>query len=228
MAQALGIRLLDESGAELPPGGAALINLVRIDNAKMPARISEIPVTVACDVRNPLCGPQGASRIFGPQKGASPQDVETLDAALAHYARIIHRDLGRDVANIPGAGAAGGLGAGCLAFLNATLKPGIDLVLDCLNFDAALDDANLVITGEGFLDEQTAMGKAPAGVAARAARRGIPCFAVGGGIDINARPQLEQTFQRLESLTEVAGSVEEAKLNGARWLEEIGNRLGKQ
>ena len=225
MAQALGAQLLDSKGNELPPGGAALINLSRIDISIMNSRARATPVTVACDVRNPLCGPRGASRIFGPQKGATAQDVETLDAALAHYARIVKRDLGRDVADVPGAGAAGGLGAGCLAFLNATLKPGIDWVLDGLNFDAALADADWVLTGEGFLDEQTVMGKAPAGVAARAARRGIPCVAVGGGIDPSARVQLERTFQRLESLADLAGSVDEAKRNGAHWLRAMGRRL---
>ena len=130
MAQALGARLSDAAGHELPPGGGALAQLARIDAAGIDARVARAKVTVACDVTNPLCGPLGASRIYGPQKGATPADVADLDAALSHYAQIVERDLKRAVADVPGSGAAGGMGAGCLAFLNARLKPGIELVLD--------------------------------------------------------------------------------------------------
>jgi len=221
MAQALGARLLDANGHDLPPGGAALKDLARIDVSGMDARAARVAVTVACDVENPLCGPMGASAIYGPQKGATAADVKELDTALAHFAEIVKRDLGRDVANVPGAGAAGGLGAGCLAFLNAKLKRGIELVLDALNFDELLRDAALVITGEGCLDEQTLMGKAPAGVAARAKKAGVRCVAIGGGIDGAHRAELLQTFDGVESLSAFAGSIEEAKKDGEAWLEKM-------
>ncbi|HEY3323956.1 MAG TPA: glycerate kinase [Planctomycetota bacterium] len=224
MAQALGVRLLDKNGHDLPPGGAALSKLARIDISRMDKRLATLPVTVACDVRNPLCGPQGASAIYGPQKGATPADVKLLDEALAHYADLIKRDLGKDVALVPGAGAAGGLGAGCLAFLNATLKPGIDLVLDTVNFDAALAGAALVITGEGRLDEQTLMGKAPAGVAARAKKAGVRCVAIGGGIEPGRENELRRVFASVESLTEFAGFVSAAMKEPAKYLEELASQ----
>ena len=221
MAQALGAILLDADGRALPPGGAALKNLARIDLSELDPRLALSRVTVACDVVNPLCGVQGASAIYGPQKGATPADVAELDAALQHFADIIQRDLNRDVRHVPGAGAAGGLGAGCMAFLNATLKPGIELVLDAIAFDQTLEGAALVLTGEGYLDEQTLMGKACAGVAARAAKAGVPCVAVGGGIDEARRADLLRVFKYIESLSAFAGSVDAAKRNGAAWLEKM-------
>lgn len=221
MAEALGAKFFDASGKPLPPGGAALRQLARIDVSQLDKRLKNVPVTVACDVRNPLCGPEGASHVFGRQKGGTPDDLKILDEALAHYAEIIKRDLGRDVANIPGAGAAGGLGAGCLAFLGATLKPGIELVLDTLNFNQTLSGAKLVITGEGQLDGQTLMGKAPAGVAARAAQRGVRCIAVGGCIDHAHETALRKTFASIESLSEFAGSAEASMREPARWLESL-------
>jgi glycerate kinase len=222
MAQALGAKLLDSNGRELPPGGAALASLARIDMSAFNPLVAKTKFTVACDVTNPLCGPNGASRIYGPQKGATPDDIKLLDAALEHYADIIQRDLGRDVRHVPGAGAAGGLGAGCLAFLNATLKPGIELVLDALDFNRMLEGAAVVITGEGCLDEQTLMGKAPAGVAARAQNKRIPCIAIGGGIDEKHRGELQKVFKQLESLTLFAGSADKAKSEAAHWMERLG------
>ena len=228
LAQALGAKLLDRHGRPLRPGGAALLELDRIDISGLDKRLARTTVLVACDVRNPLCGAQGASAIFGPQKGASAADIKLLDEALAHYAAVIQRDLGRSVAEIPGAGAAGGLGAGCLTFLNATLKPGIELVLDALDFDALLADAALVLTGEGRLDEQTLMGKAPAGVAERARQCGIPCVAVGGSIDHRAKNALNAVFRRIESLTDFAGSQEAARGEPGRWLEELARAKGRE
>ncbi|MCY3023611.1 MAG: glycerate kinase [Planctomycetota bacterium] len=221
MAQALGARFLDKAGKPLPPGGGALLDLARIDISRLDPRLTRVPVTVACDVRNPLTGPEGATFVFGPQKGGSPEDLKLLDSALAHYAAVIKKDLGKDVANVPGAGAAGGLGAGCLAFLNASLKPGIELVLDALDFDRAIAGAALVITGEGRLDRQTLMGKAPAGVAARARRLGVPCVAIGGGVERGAEQALRGVFARLESLSAFAGSAEAAMREPARWLEDL-------
>lgn len=228
MAQALGVKLLDKDGYELPAGGAALLNLDRIDISGMDPRLKYLPVTVACDVRNPLCGPEGASHVFGKQKGATPEDIKLLDAALARYAEIIKRDLGRDVANTPGAGAAGGLGAGCLAFLNASLKPSIELVLDAIDFDRTLEGAALVIIGEGGLDDQTLMGKAPAGVCSRAKKKGLRCIAIGGGIAREHEVPLRSEFARIHSLSDFAGSSEAAMKEPARWLENLAKAKAKE
>ncbi len=221
MAQALGARLLDANGHDLPPGGAALNRLSRIDVSGIDQRLANLRVTVACDVQNPLCGPTGASIVFGPQKGASSDDIEKLDIALGHYAAIIERDVGANVLHEPGAGAAGGLGAGLLAFLHAKLEPGIDLLLDAIDFDSMLNDAALVLTGEGRLDAQTLMGKAPLGVARRAAHKNIPCIAVGGDIEFATVDVFRSIFARIESLREFAGSVEAAKADAAGHLEAL-------
>jgi len=165
MAQALGARLLDAGGKELPFGGAALARLEHIDISRMDSRITDFEVTLASDVNNPLCGPNGASAIYGPQKGATPEKVRQLDAALSHYADVIRRDLGLDLRDIPGAGAAGGLGLGLMVFLKARPIPGIDVVIKATNFVADLKDADLVFTAEGRIDCQSAMGKVPTGVA---------------------------------------------------------------
>ncbi len=182
LAQALGAHLLDEQGQELPPGGAALARLVRIVGETLDPRLRDTVVQVACDVDNPLCGPNGASAIYGPQKGATPEMVRELDDALRHYAEIIKRDLGVDVLELPGAGAAGGLGAGLVAFLKAELLPGSRMVLDALHFDTHLAAANLVMTAEGHLDTQTLRGKSVGAVAAAAKARGIPVIVVAGGV----------------------------------------------
>ncbi len=182
MAQALGAHLLNEQGQELPPGGAALARLARIVGETLDPRLHDTVVQVACDVDNPLCGPNGASAIYGPQKGATPEMVRELDDALRHYAEIIKRDLGVDVLDLPGAGAAGGLGAGLVAFLKAELLPGSRMVLDALHFDTHLAAANLVMTAEGHLDTQTLRGKSVGAVAAAAKTRGIPVIVVVGGV----------------------------------------------
>jgi glycerate kinase len=182
MAQALGAHLLDEAGRELPPGGAALARLARITIDTLDPRLRDTIVQVACDVDNPLCGPNGASAIYGPQKGATPAMVQELDAALCHYAAIIQRDLGVDVLDLPGAGAAGGLGAGLVAFLQAQLLPGAQLVLDALHFEQHLTTADLVITAEGHLDRQTLRGKSVGTVAATAQAHGVPVVVVAGGV----------------------------------------------
>jgi glycerate kinase len=182
MAQALGVSLRDEHGAELPPGGAALARMSQIDMRGIDPRLQESTLLVACDVTNPLCGPEGASAIYGPQKGATPAMVAELDAALAHYAEIIKRDVGKDVRNVPGAGAAGGLGAGLLAFFNATLTPGAPLILDTLQLNEHLQRAVLLLTAEGRLDEQTAYGKSVAAVAGRAQAQGVPVVVLAGSL----------------------------------------------
>ena len=180
MAQALGWRLLDSAGRDLSRGGAALIRLHRIDPSGPDPRWQWASLNVACDVTNPLTGPAGASAIYGPQKGADPETVDELDRALAQFAAIIERDLGKKVANIPGAGAAGGTGAGLIAFLNAELVPGAELVVNASGFDSALEGADLVITGEGRIDAQTAYGKAPGEVARRAKAAGVRTLVIAG------------------------------------------------
>ena len=182
LAQALGAHLLDEQGQELPLGGAALARLARIVSETLDPRLRDTVVQVACDVDNPLCGPNGASAIYGPQKGATPEMVRELDDALRHYAAIIERDFGVDVLDLPGAGAAGGLGAGLVAFLKAELLPGSRMVLDALHFDTHLAAADLVMTAEGHLDTQTLRGKSVGAVAAAAKARGIPVIVVAGGV----------------------------------------------
>jgi glycerate kinase len=182
MAQALGARLLDADGSELPPGGAALARLARIDASGLDPRLRHVQILVACDVSNPLCGPEGASAVYGPQKGATPEMVRELDVALGHYAAVLRRDLGADVVDVPGAGAAGGLGAGLLAFTHARLTPGARLVLETLDFDARLRGAGLVITAEGRLDTQTGYGKAVGAVAAAARRAGAGVIALAGSL----------------------------------------------
>ena len=182
LATALGARFLDSSGNPLPPGGSALARLDRIEIDGLHPRLGEATVIAATDVTNPLCGPDGASAVFGPQKGANPDMVQELDAALANYARVVARDLGRDVSEQPGAGAAGGLGAGLMAFTGATLQSGIDMVCEVLNFDSLLEGADLVITGEGRADHSTIFNKAPVGVARHAQAHGIPTVLLAGGL----------------------------------------------
>ena len=185
MAQALGASLLTDGGTEIARGGAALATLSRISTATLDARLQECTFEVACDVSNPLCGPTGASAVYGPQKGATPEMVTQLDAALAHYAQVIERDLGLSVRDVPGAGAAGGLGAGLLAFLHATLRPGAQIVLEAVRLEERLANADLVITAEGQLDSQTAYGKSVGAVAALAKRYTLPVVALAGSLGEN-------------------------------------------
>lgn len=182
MAQALGVRLLDETGKDLPQGGAALAGLRRVDVSGLDGRVMEARFSVACDVSNPLTGPEGASAVYGPQKGATPDLVEQLDAALKNFARVVERDTGTSIDAVRGSGAAGGLGGGMMAFLGGSLRAGVDIVLDQVGLDEKLEGADLVITGEGRIDFQTVYDKAPIGVARRAKRRGIPVLAVCGSL----------------------------------------------
>ncbi len=182
MAQALGANLLDAEGNELAHGGGALAKLDSIDISGLDPRLAETTIDVACDVNNPLCGETGASAIFGPQKGADQNTVEFLDAALQRYGRLLKRDLGREVMDTPGAGAAGGLGAGLMAFTDAQLRPGADIVIDALDLEARMNGASLVIVGEGQTDRSTMFNKAPVAVAQRAKALGIPTVAISGSL----------------------------------------------
>ena len=218
MAQALGVRLLNSAGADLPHGGAALANLHAIDMTGLDARIPNCEILVACDVNNPLTGPTGASAIYGPQKGATPQMVAQLDAALAHFARIALRDIGADISQVPGAGAAGGLGGGLIAFTNAQLMAGVDIVLDTVNLDAHLHDADLVITGEGSIDHSTIYNKAPVGVAARAKQRGIPVIAIAGSLGGGYQDVREHGIDALTAITTAPMTLDEASARAAELI----------
>ena len=182
MAAALGVRFLDEHGETVEPVGGSLGEIRRIDMSGLDPRAKSVRFEAVCDVDNPLCGPKGAAAVYGPQKGATPEQVAVLDAGLANLADVIERTLGLDVRGLPGAGAAGGLGAGLHAFLGAELRRGVDLVLDLVNLDEKLRGARLVLTGEGQIDFQTVFGKAPAGVGAAAKARGVPCVAIAGSV----------------------------------------------
>ncbi len=182
MAQALGYALLDAQGRELPPGGGALIRLDKIEDTKKHPEIAACEFLVACDVDNPLCGPKGASHVYGPQKGADSAMASRLDAALQHFGTLLERDLGEKVLDIPGAGAAGGLGAGLIAFTGATLRPGTPLIAEACGLPRHIAGADLVITGEGRTDGQSAHGKTPVGVARLAQAHHVPVVAVAGAL----------------------------------------------
>ena len=184
MATALGARFLDDQGKPLPKGGSALARLNKIDISNLHSRLREVTIIGATDVTNPLCGSSGASAIYGPQKGATPDIVEELDAALANFARVAQRDLGIDFLNEahPGAGAAGGLGAGLMAFANCRLQSGIDLVCEVLKFEEHVREADLVLTGEGRADLSSIYDKAPVGVARKAAPYGVPTVILAGSL----------------------------------------------
>jgi glycerate kinase len=184
MAAALGARFLDASGAAIADGGAALVDLARIDVSGMDPRLRQTPVLGACDVDNPLTGAQGASAVYGPQKGASPSDVSVLDHALGHLAAVVERDLGVALKDEPGAGAAGGLGFGLLAFCGGHLRPGVEVVMDAVGLAERIARADLVITGEGSLDEQSLRGKTPAGVLQACGIAGVPAAIVCGRASI--------------------------------------------
>ncbi len=210
LAQALGARLLDAEGEELPPGGAALARLAKIDATSLDPRLASTEIRVACDVSNPLCGPSGASAVYGPQKGATPDMVARLDVALDHFARIIARDMGREVADLPGAGAAGGLGAGLVAFAGGRLTPGIDLVIDTLGLRDRLRGADLCLTGEGCLDASSAFGKTAVGVARLARELGVPCLALAGMIGDGAEAVLNRGIDAYASIAPGPGPLAEA------------------
>ncbi|MHB8104477.1 MAG: glycerate kinase [Dehalococcoidales bacterium] len=180
IAQALGIKLLDVNNQPIPPGGVGLSRLKHIDITGRHPLVNECQILCACDVTNPLYGPDGAAFIYGPQKGATPDMVKQLDAALRNFSNTITQDLGLDIANLPSAGAAGGLGAGLVAFLGATLQRGVDLICDSIGFDKYLAGSNLVITGEGRIDYQTTFGKTAVGIARRARAAGKPVIAICG------------------------------------------------
>jgi glycerate kinase len=224
MAQALGAALLSRHGTQIARGGAALATLAHISTTTMDPRLQECTVEVACDVTNPLCGPTGASAVYGPQKGATPEMVEELDSALTHYAQIIEQDLGMSVREIPGAGAAGGLGAGSIAFLHATLRPGAQIVFEAIHLEERIRMADLVITAEGQIDEQTAYGKSVGSVAEIAKRYGLPVLALAGSLGDNYQVVYELGVAAVATLPSGPMTLAFAMENAARLLSEAAER----
>jgi glycerate kinase len=228
LVTALGARLLDAAGAELPPGGAALARLDRIDTAGL-RDLSTIEVIAATDVDNPLLGPRGAAAVYGPQKGASPQDVATLEAGLARWADVAEQALGRPWRDDRGAGAAGGLGFAALAFLGATTQPGIELLLDLLSFGDHLRDARLVITGEGALDHQSLHGKAPVGVARAAASAvpGLPVVAVSGVRSLSPAQLQAAGIAAAYALADIEPDLERCRAEAGPLLEDLAGHVAR-
>lgn len=225
MAQALGIRFSGVDGAELPFGGAALARLQQIDLSSADPRLQETEIIVACDVDNPLCGPRGASTVFGPQKGATPEIVAELDAALTRFANIATHATGRQAANQPGAGAAGGLGAAMLFFAPAQLRPGVAIVLEAVHFAEVVKGAAFVITGEGRTDFQTAFGKAPVGVAQVAKQFKVPVFCLSGALGDGADTLLNHGIDALLSICDRPMTLEEAMNTNETLIETATARL---
>ncbi|WP_256255821.1 glycerate kinase [Streptomyces sp. MUSC 14] len=229
MLSALGARFLDEDGEPVPPGGGGLADLARADLSALDPRLSSVELVLASDVDNPLTGPKGAPAVYGPQKGASPDDVDTLDAALAHYAKVLEAAVGPRAAEhaaAPGAGAAGGIGYGAL-LLGARFRPGIEVMLDVLGFAPALERASLVITGEGSLDEQTLHGKAPAGVASAARAAGRTVVAVCGRLALPEEALLRAGIERAYPLTAVEPDVARCIADAGPILERVAARIAE-
>jgi len=218
MAQALGARLLDKNGEELGFGGGELGTLKRIDLSELAPQMVGVEVEVACDVTNPLTGPEGAARIYGPQKGATPEMVETLESNLAHLARVVAKDLNKDVEKLAGSGAAGGLGAGLVAFLGARLRPGVEIVIEASKLREKMKGCNLVITGEGRLDGQSAFGKTIDGVAGVARDLGVPAVAITGSLGEGCEKVLQRGVAAYFSLVPGPASLDEALTKADEFL----------
>jgi glycerate kinase len=220
MVQALGVELLDKDGEEIGFGGGELRKVFRINTKYLDNRLSETKVLIASDVSNPLCGPKGASQVYGPQKGATPEMVKKLDESLAYFAEIIKRDLNKDVKDIPGAGAAGGLGASLMAFLDAELRPGIEIMIEIVKLEQAIKNADLVITGEGKIDSQTIYGKAPIGVAKIAKKYNVPVVAIAAIIDDDADIVHQYGINTLIKISEPPMSLAEPKPKKVRLIKK--------
>ncbi|WP_297427233.1 glycerate kinase [Clostridium sp.] len=223
--QALGGKLLDKQGNELGFGGGELGKLNTIDLSNFDPRLKDIIVEVACDVSNPLCGEKGASNVYGPQKGATKEMVSILDNNLRHYADIIKNQLGKDVLDVPGAGAAGGLGAGLMTFLNGNLKKGIEMVIEYASLEEKVKDADMVWTGEGSIDFQTQYGKTPLGVATVAKKYNKPVVALAGRVGEDIEVLYEKGIDSIFGITKGATSLEEALVKGQENVEKTAENI---
>ncbi|TAI47268.1 glycerate kinase [Flagellimonas allohymeniacidonis] len=227
MATALGYQFLDGNGDVLSPIGQNLSRITQIITKNVHPKLKQTTFKVACDVKNPLYGKDGAAHVYGPQKGASPEDVVALDKGLQNFAQVVQKTFGMDVQHIPGAGAAGGMGAGAVVFLNASLISGIDLIMEMANFDEVMKDADWIITGEGQLDQQTLSGKTIAGVLKAARDRNIPVAALCGSVTLSM-DELEATgLQYVTSILNQVGSLEEAKKESFKNLEMASYNFAK-
>lgn len=220
MLQALGLKLSDAQGQTLAPGGAALALLTHIDSNNLDPRLKKVRITLASDVNNPLCGPSGASAVFGPQKGARPEQVQTLDDALSHFADVCAQALGQDSRHAPGSGAAGGLGFAAHAWMQSSFRPGVDVVAELGNLASAVSKAQLVITGEGRMDAQTLHGKTPMGVAKVAKAAGVPVIAIAGSLGPNYQALYEVGIVAAFSLVAGPTTLEQACQDTALLLED--------
>ncbi len=230
LAQALGARLLDDGGGELEVGGAALARLARVDLSGLDPRLGHVQVVAATDVDAPLVGSEGASTVFGPQKGADPSAVIELEEALTHWAQVLRRDLpgNPDVASCPGSGAAGGLGAALIAFCGARVESGAALVLRLVGLPRVLATADLVVTGEGSLDRQTMRGKAPYAVAGAARDLGLPCLALAGVVAAGRQELAAAGFDAAYAIADIAPSEDDAMTDAALWLAELATRVARE
>ncbi|QSR24460.1 glycerate kinase [Nocardioides aromaticivorans] len=228
LLRGLGARLLDAEGADVADGGGSLHEVARVELDHVRRRIAGVVVTVACDVDNPLTGPRGAAAVYGPQKGATPDDVRRLDASLGHWADVLAAATGADVRDHPGAGAAGGVGFAALAVLGAELRSGIELVLDLVGFEDLLTGADLVVTGEGALDEQTLHGKAPAGVAAAAGRAGVPVVAVCGVNRLDPARMRAAGIEAAYALADIEPDLQRCLTDGIPLLHQLGERIAAE
>lgn len=227
MLTALGAVFRDEFDVQLPPGGASLAHLATIDLRYLDPRLQKASFTVLSDVTNPLCGANGAAAVYGPQKGLTPEQVPQLDAALGHLAEVTAATIGKDVRESPGAGAAGGTGFGLLAFLNATLRPGIEMVLEATHFAEKLGGADLVLTGEGAIDEQTLSGKTIAGVCRVANPASVPVIAFGGAVRLSGAQLDEAGLAAAFSLVDGPRTLEYCVANGQPLLEAAVERVAR-
>lgn len=213
MAQALGVKLMDKDGKKIEFGGGNLDKVAKIDISGIDKRIYESEFIVASDVDNPLCGERGASNVYGPQKGATPEMVKILDNNLKHYAEVVKNEIGMDLSEIPGAGAAGGLGFGLMAYLKAKLKPGIEIIIEVAKLENKIKECDIVITGEGNTDFQTAFGKAPSGIAKLAQKYGKPVIILSGGLGQNYKELYGMGVTALFSIVDKPMTLDEAMKN---------------
>lgn len=227
MAQALGVSFKDLSGNEIVFGGGALKYLETIDISGRTELLDGAEVIIMSDVTNPLCGVKGASRVYGPQKGADPEMVEMLDSNLLRYGEKIKETLGLDIIDMPGSGAAGGLGAGLVAFCNGRLERGIEMILNLLQFESKLEGADLVITGEGRIDSQSAYGKVPSGVASRAMTQGVPVIAIAGGLGEGYEKLYETGVKLILPVIDRPMTLEEAMKDARRLVADTGERIAR-
>jgi glycerate kinase len=228
MVQALGARLLDADGNDLPPGGGNLSRLARLDLSPLRDTLGDTTVIVASDVDNPLLGPNGAAAVFGPQKGADPDEVQRLEQSLRQWSQLVSQATGRNDAERAGAGAAGGAGFAALALLNAEIRPGIELILDLIDFDRRVVGADLVVTGEGSLDQQSLAGKAPIGVARAAASAGVRVVAVAGRLQLSPQALREAGISAAYALTDMEPDLDRCIANASSLLHRVGAQIAKE